>query len=521
MKLKHIIPALLAGAALLFSSCEDRLDIQKHGNMGGQENFYKTDDEAMQAVASMYGSWGGLYYNWFFLKNLLADESWCGGGTRGDNPDYERLNEYTFDTNDGTIRGTYQGLYSIVYYANLILENVVPDTPTKAQAVAEAHFFRGWAYFELASLWGTAPVVDHVLSESEYRQTNSKPEELWKFTEDDFRAAVDSKALPSKAGVDDLAGTIRVSHEVAQAMLGKTLLFQGKYAEAAIELDKVIASGKYDLYKGDYDMLHHVRANGCCEAMLEVQKRQDYEQMWNQMTMTYIMIGWRTEHIDTGNLGGTIANGTYGFLNPKKSLYDAFVATEGADGYRLKSTIRSYQNLNDEYKLSVQPGKRLVGHEGYFNWKNRAVVEDCVMDFSGFQALQYINLRVMRYAEVLLLAAEAHAMSGGSKAAEYVNAVRARARLQPLGSVTMADIKNEKRLELCFEGVRFQDLVRWGDAPQYLGEQGKTIPSFSSTGVDAEAFSNANYGFKDKHKLLPIPRVELEVNSGMKQNAGW
>ena len=135
MKLKHIIPALLAGAALLFSSCEDRLDIQKHGNMGGQENFYKTDDEAMQAVASMYGSWGGLYYNWFFLKNLLADESWCGGGTRGDNPDYERLNEYTFDTNDGTIRGTYQGLYSIVYYANLILENVVPDTPTDRKSV--------------------------------------------------------------------------------------------------------------------------------------------------------------------------------------------------------------------------------------------------------------------------------------------------------------------------------------------------------------------------------------------------
>lgn len=520
MKLKYIMSAIIAGAALLFTSCEEGLDIPKHGNMGGQDDFYKTDAEAEQAVAAMYSSWGSNYFNWFFLKNLLSDDAWTGGGSRGDNPDMERLNEYTFDTDHGMIAGVYQGLYSIIYYSNLIIEKMEPDTPVKAQAVAEAYFFRGWAHFELASLWGTAPVVDHLLQPGEYHQSNSTPEALWARTEDDFRAAINSNALPSKNGADDNTGAIRVTLEVAQAMLGKTLLFEGKYSEAASILDKVIDSRKYELYQGDYDMLHHAATNGCCEAMLEVQKRNDSEQTWSQYTMTYIMLGWRSSQLNMGSMD-QIATGTYGFINPTKSLYDAFVAHDGRDGYRLKSTIRTYDELNAEYGLTVNSGERLVGHEGLFNWKHRALKDDCIMDASYFQVFQYTNLRVMRYAEVLLLAAEAHVMSGGNRADEYVNAIRSRAHLQPLSGVTLDDIKAEKRLELCFECVRFQDLVRWGDAPAYLGQRGKDVPAFSAKGVDPKAFSNANYGFKDKHKLLPIPRKELELNRNMTQNTGW
>lgn len=521
MNLKHIIPVLMTGMALLFSSCEDGLDIPKHGNMGGQEDFYKTDTDAEQAVASMYASLNGAYYNWFFVKNLLADDLWTGGGSRGDNPDMERLNEYTFDTDHGMIAGVYSSMYNIIYKANLIIEKVEPDTPVKAQAVAEAYFFRGWAHFELASLWGTAPVVDHLLQPDEYHQPNSTTEELWAQTESDFRTALNSKALISKSDINDVAATIRVTPEVAQAMLGKALLFQGKYAEAAKELDAVINSGKYDLYRGDLDKIGHAVANGCCEAMIETQRRNDPEHTWDTMTMEFIMMGWRTSLLNLGGLNEFIANGTYGFMNPRKSLYDAFVAAEGANGYRLKATMRTYDELSSEYGLSLVSGERLVGHEGIFNWKNRALKEDCIMDASYFQGFQYINRRIMRYAEVLLLAAEAHAMSGGTKAAEYVNKIRERAHLQPLANVTMEDIKNEKRLELCFESVRFQDLVRWGDAERVLAEQGKQVPALKSDGVNNAAFTNPSYGFKSKHKLLPIPRKEIELNKNMKQNPEW
>lgn len=520
MKLKHILSAVVAGAALIFSSCEDGLDIPKHGNMGGQDDFYKTDAEAEQAVASMYTSWGGNYYNWFFLTNLLSDDCWTGGGSRGDNPSYEQVNEYTFDTDHDLVSGVYQGMYGIIYKANLIIEKVEPDTPVKAQAVAEAYFFRGWAHFQLAALWGTAPIVDHLLQPDEYHQGNSTPEALWAQTESDFRKAYESNALPSKNGPDDEAGAIRVTKEVAQAMLGKTLLFEGKYAEAAAELDKVVASGKYDLYRGDYDLFGHAAANGCCEAMLEVQKRNDPEQAWAQMTMTFIMTGWRTSLLNLGSMND-IASGTYGFMNPTRNLYDTFVAREGNNGYRLKSTLRTYDELNSTYGLTINSGERLVGHEGIFNWKNRALKADCIMDASYFQALQYTNLRVMRYAEVLLLAAEANVLSGGSHAAEYVNAIRTRAQLPPLASVTLDDVKAEKRLELCFECVRYMDIVRWGDAEKCLGEKGKLIPAYSSNGIDEKAFSNSNYGFKAKHNLLPIPRKELELNKNMHQNTGW
>ena len=294
MKLKYILPAIIAGVGLLFSSCEDGLDIPKHGNMGTQDDFYKTDSEALEAVSTLYSSWAGNYYNLFMLKNLLSDDSWTGGGMRGDNPDLERVNENTFATDCTVIRDSYAGLYAIVYNANLIITKVTPDTPVKSQVVAEAYFFRALAYFDLVTLWGGTPIVDHPLEAGEYHQPNSKPEDIWAMIEEDLHTAIDSKALATKNGPNDETGGIRVSLEAAQAMLGKALLFQGKYREAAIELDKVIDSKKYELYQGDYDMLQHAATNGCCEAILEVQKRKDPEQTWSQFHMTYLMIGWRT-----------------------------------------------------------------------------------------------------------------------------------------------------------------------------------------------------------------------------------
>jgi len=521
MKTRHLHIIALGLASLLAVGCSDRLDIAKHGNMGTLEDFYQTDDETMQAVSSMYSTWGGCYYNWFFALNLLSDDVWTGGGSRGDNASMERLNEYTFDTDHDMISGLYSGFYSIIYKANLIIGKVSPDSEVKQRAIAEAKFFRAWSHFELVTLFGTAPVVDHLLEPSEYRQGNSTPEQLWSMVESDLTDAIDSGNLPSKSGVDDSETGIRVTKEVAQAMLGKAYLFQGKYAEAASMLDKVISSGKYALYEGDYDMLLHAATNNCCESMLEVQKRNDAEQAWTQFTMTFIMQGWRTEKLDiSGDIASVIASGTYGFLNPQKGLYDAFVAMEGEDGYRLRSTIRTAAQMQ-ELGITLRTGERLVGHEGYFMWKNRALQEDCVYDASYFQALQYIDLRVMRYAEVLLMAAEAHVQSGDQAGAlECINAIRRRAKLPDLSSVSLDDVKKEKRLELCLECVRFQDLVRWGDAETVLKEQGKQIPTYSSAGVETDV-TNSTYGFKAKHRLLPIPRKEMELNPNMTQNENW
>lgn len=521
MKTKYFYIFTLALLTIFSTGCEDRLDILKHGNMGSQEDFYKTDDDALQALASMYNTWSSNYYNWFFVKNLLADDVWCGGGSRGDNSSMEQLNEYTFDTDHGMVQGIYSGMYGVIYKANLIIDLLEPDTDVKKRAVAEAKFFRAWAHFELVTLFGTAPVVDHLLSPSEYRLGNGTAETTWAFVESDLNDAINSNMLPSKASLDDKETGIRITKELAQSMLGKTYLFQKKYSEAATILDKVIESGKYALYEGEYDMLLHAAANGNRESMLEIQKRNDSEQAWSQFTMTFIMQGWRTDKLIIGSEASSyIASGTYGFMNPRKELYDAFVAIEGENGYRLSSTMRTSAQMA-ELGISIQSGANWVGHEGYFMWKNRALKADCVYDASYFQVLQYINLRVMRYAEVLLMAAEAHVQNSNStKALNYINQIRTRAKLQDLSSVTLDDVKKEKRLELCLESVRFQDLVRWGDAERVLANQGKEVSAYTSNGVEV-FFTNPVYGFKAKHNMLPIPLKEIELNPNMAQNEGW
>ena len=521
MKKNIIYIALLAVASLGFSSCDSELDIEKHGNLGSMDDFYTTDENTMQATASLYTEMRGLYYNWFFTKNLISDDVWCGGGSRGDNGEMEKLNEYTFGTDHSMVQGLYSGLYGVIYKANLIIDKTQGESAVMKRAIAEAKIFRAWAHFELVTLFGTAPVVDHLLDPSEYRQANSEPAALWALVESDLTEAINSGTLPSKSDASDQETGIRATKEFAQALLGKAYLFQGKNSEAASMLDNVISSNKYALFTGGYDLQFHAAYNNNCESLFELQKRYDTEQMWNQMDMIFIMQGWRTSVLNySGQAANELAQGMYGFMNPRKSLYDAFVAWEGANGYRLNKSVLTYDQVSN-YGVTLQTGQYLYGSEGYFMWKNQAFKEDCVSDMSFFQAAQYTDLKVMRYAEVLLLAAEANLNAGNTaKALDYINQVRTRAQEAPLASVTLSDIKTEKRLELCNEAVRFQDLVRWGDAETALGQQGKEIPAFTTNGTEW-LYKNENYGFKSKHKLLPIPLKEIELNPNMTQNAEW
>ena len=521
MKKNILYIALLGLMSLMTVSCSSELDIEKHGNMGSMDTYYTTDENVNSASAALYLSVRSNYFTWYFLKNLLSDDVWCGGGQRGDNGEMEKLNEYTYDSNHGSVEGVYSGLYSVIYNANLIIDMTQGETTVMKRAINEAKVFRAWAHFELVSLWGTAPKVDHLLKPDEYRQANSTPADTWAFVEKDLTEAINSGSLPSKSSAYDQETGIRVTKEFAQALLGKAYLFQGKNSEAASMLDNVINSNKYALFDGEYDMQFHAANNNNCESIFELQKRYDTEQLWNQMDMVYIMQGWRSDKLKyKGTAASLLATGTYGFLNPRKSLYDAFVAWEGADGYRLNKSVLTYPQL-EELGVSISGSNAVYGDEGYFYWKNQSYKEDCITDMTYFQAGQFIDLKIMRYAEVLLLAAEAQLLAGNSgKALDYINQIRTRAKEQPLTAVTLDDIKMEKRLELCCEAIRYQDLVRWNDAKSAMGNQGKEVPAFTKDGIQWN-WQNSVYGFQDKHMLLPIPLKELELNPNMQQNPGW
>ena len=177
-------------------------------------------------MATLYLGLKSNYFNWWFTKNALSDDAWVGGGSRGDNAELEKLNEYRFGTDESMIQAVYRGLYTNIYNANLIIDKTDPTTAEKKRCVAEAKFWSAFCHIDLVTLWGTAPVVVHLLQPGEYRPANSTPEELWAIVEKDLNDAINSGALPSKADVNDETTTIRVTKETAEAMLGKAYLFE-------------------------------------------------------------------------------------------------------------------------------------------------------------------------------------------------------------------------------------------------------------------------------------------------------
>ena len=518
--MKKSILTFAAGILLLSGavSCSKMLDIEQHGSLN-YDTYYKTDEEAESAAAYIYLTIRSQEGSIFTVKNMLSDDFWAGGAMRNDNPGSEKLNEFTFDADNGSIQSLFQGYYSIIYYCNVAIHHIDADTPVKKRVVAEAKVLRAWAHFELASLWGNPPIVDHELETSEYAQPNSTDETLWPFIEGDLREAIESGALAQKSGVND-SETWQVTKQFAQAVLGKVCLWQGKNSEAAKVLDEVIESNLYQLYPGEYEDILRYDNVFNCEELFTIRRVDDPANIWVNINTFRIGLHWKTDAMDLAP--GQFASMGWGQCNPQKSLYDAFVKAEGKDGYRLSQTMKTYAQMAD-LGNTIKDGMSLYGNEGYFMWKWRRLAGSAPTAGAGYTDTN--SPRYMRYAEVLLLAAEANLGVDQTKADKYYNEVRTRAKASAKTGVTLADIQLEKRCELCGEGTRFQDMLRWGIAYENLKNQGGEIPTLDSNGnVTYQQYNKdaSKYGFKEgKHERLPYPALETSQNTNIKQNPQW
>ncbi len=526
MKNKYL--SLLAGAVLIFglASCEDTLDIQQKGVLD-YSFYYQTDEHAEAASNALYIQLKGTYYNYTMLKNALSDDVWAGGGGRNDNAELEGCNEFSFGSDQSFIRGVWESYYSLIYKSNVILGHIDPDSDVKKRAHAEAKFFRAFAYFDLISMWGEVPLVDHELTPSEYQMAKSPKEDLWALVEQDLTEAISSGYLEEKDDVNDNT-TWRVTKQVAQTILGKAYLWQEKYSDAATVLNQVRSSGKYALYQGNYENILTYLAEGSPESMLESNRILDMNNPWDEFSFYEVMNHWRMDNLAaTSNQFYEYKETGWGFMVPQKSLYDAFVAEEGVDGYRLNQTMKTYSQMTD-LGVKLQKGKSII-NEGFFLWKRRFSSAEAPITFW----CSYNNYRWMRYAEVLLLAAEANFMAGNQSDADAcLNEVRTRAKL-PYKAATLEAIKLEKRLELCSEYTRYQDIIRWGEAETLMKNQGSRTPLLTNKASSANEPDNVvveyreyntdpgRYGFKPKHFLLPIPATEIRLNPNMVQNEGW
>ncbi len=517
--MKRIFNYILASTMVLgMLSCEDQLEIEQKGAVSLEE-YYGSDESAEGAVAAIYIEVRSMMYNYKFLKNICSDDVWAGGADRGDNNDLEKMNEFTFSAEHAFLSGCFQSYYSIIYDANMVMKYIKPDSDVKKQMLAEAKVFRAFAYIDLISFWGTPPLVDHPLESSEYSQPNGNPAELWALVEKDLTEAIESGDLVEKSDVNDKS-VYRVTTQFAQALLGKAYLYQEKYAESAAAFEEVIGSQLYDLYQGNYDDIFAFNNKNNCESVFEINRVVDGNNVWNNFNMYQLMIGWRTDRFTATPV--TLLNMAslgWGFAAPQKGLYDAFVAEEGADGYRLNHTMKTYEQVQN-MGVSLDAGKTIIC-EGYLWWKNRITSQE--VPAAGYGYAWDDNQLIMRYADVLLMAAEANLTVNPAKATEYLNKVRTRAQL-PNKTATLDAIKTERRLELCFEDVRYQDLIRWGDAQSALASQGETYPVMSSNGIvtyNSTGNSSGKYGFQERNNLFPFPSTEIQLNSNVTQNTGW
>ncbi len=518
--------AILLVMALFLNGCEKFLDTEPRG-VTQQTDFYKTDADAKAAVMAAYDILQSLNANpWqsmWLMKTLLADEIYTGGGKRGDQTAYEELNEFRFGSSNAVILYTFKLSYWGVYRCNKVIDNVLPDTPVKKAIVAEAKTLRALYYFDLVTLWGKVPLVLHELDAANYAQPNAELAALWLQIEKDLNEAIPELPLRSAQSATDKG---RASKGTAQALLGKVLLYQKKYADAATQLKNVINSAEYTL-NPDYSQILRLSSEFGQESLLEVSYSSDKTYDWgnfnwdamgrsDENNVHFQLCGPRGDGWFDGGSTGMISG--WGFGYPRKSLYDAFVASN--DPTRLVSSI-----LTEEVVIA-QGGKmrnESVGNtlpiycEGYVRMKYGPFATETSP--GGVRELNYgTNLRLIRYADVLLLAAEAcNKSSDDASALLYINDVRNRANLAPLasgGDQLFTDIKNERRLELAFEGQRFQDLVRWGDAATVLATQGSEYPVGDGT---MAAVTGA--GFKaNKNEVLPFPEQEMLVNPVLKQN---
>ncbi len=589
-----ILALAAAGTMTLTTSCEDQLDIEQKG-VTPMENFYKTDADAEASLVAAYegfmcnvvgrnhdGGGPSIYTPFKLIVNECGDDVLAAGANSGDNTFGIMLNQFYYDAEAEVPKYMYTGLYLSVYTCNLVIDHFAEGTSAvQKRCVAEARVLRAYDYLMLASLWGTPPLVTHVLDASDLPYNCDKDpdnpmthEQLLEWVAQECEAAVND--LDERKGTDDKDGAVKVTKGFANALAGKAYLFAGQYDKAKVALKKVIDSGKYALVPGEqYADNFHIEGDANAEKVFEVNfEYNEGKSNWSGMIQRSSWMetnywDWRADHfvispnkVYCGGVDG------WGGLGVPQWFGDEFYANDG-DSYRLQATIKhiddavyhmSYDkpeidNMTDEQKkVSDQigindPTQGLYGNSTWLAFKQIMRASDTGGKKYG-DNIRLNNYLVMRYAEVLLNYAEACLQTNNpAEAKKYINEIQTRAGSKTVSeTVDMEVLKREKSYELWLEGCRWFDIMRWQDANAIarLKRSGTDVPHlwdkvFRAPKADdqnvtwehgteaASRFYTTNtpettftVGFQaGKHEYFPYPQTVKDKNPNLVQNPGW
>ncbi len=477
-------------ALLLLTGCSGFLEKKPLGELT-TDNFFETEEQAVWAVNAIYNhlrSWEVHVFSYIGLTDIISDDS-DKGSTPTDANFLLEIDNFTFDAGNVSFSTVWSGYYQGVYRANLVIQKVPPmeeiDPDLSARLLGEAQFLRAYFYFNLVRWFGDIPLITRPLNPDEYKQANAPAAQVYDLIISDLEAAATSLPVRSRQLSADQG---RATRGAAQALLAKVHLTLGQFEEARNLLEEVIQSGEYGLLD-NYATIFMPEGENSEEIVFEV------------MTVALETGGGSSQFNEVQGVRGT-PNLGWGFNRPSDDLVSSY---ENGDPRREATILYVGEVLPDGSDV-VQDNPNILNER--YNQKA------WVPDHPGGNGNGPGNIRLMRYADVLLMAAEAWNETGDqTKALQYLNQVRARARRNNpfiLPDITEPDpallrglIWKERRVELAMEQQRWFDLLRQGRAATVMQALGKNFQP-------------------GKHELFPIPQNEVDLSGGLlNQNPGY
>ena len=484
-------------------SCDNDFLTEGNPTSASVGNSFATPGEAEAAVTAAYAALQandmyGREYWW--LWDLLSDE------LRSSGPPLEArrsiILNYQFDASNELLASVWRGIYRTINFANVAI-NTLPEKEITSgggqldqelidELTAEARFIRGWMYSDLVALWGNVPfTTSPVITVSGIEKAASV---------DDIYAQIYSDLDSAIAFLPAVDPSGRATSFAAAAMKARVLLFQGRYTEARPLLESVINSNNYSLVD-EYVDNHREENELNSESIFEVQ----FSSAAGQGD------GW------SGDGGGlkevSIRGQEYSPVDWHNTVpSDAYINAHEADDPRLDYNTLEFGETYNNDELTFTPESILQGTiTRPFHWLKYSNLykKDIENLWSG------INMRVIRYADVLLMMAEVELEEGNTtQAVNLVNQVRARPSVDmPPVTATSPDevfdaIVRERQVELVSEQVRYRDIRRWIN-------NGKIAPADNPIAVDTPLDGN---GIEASYRLLPIPQQEIDNNPSLTQD---
>lgn len=557
---KYIVLGAAVAMGLSLASCDDFLteDVRGSENL---DTYFQTEEEVNSYIGGCYFEitkmdWWQVVNTWL-MSDMTTDDMWDGNTTQDDG--YQDITHFMPNApSNGIIQNFWGARYQGINTCNTAIARIPGasmDPELRKIRRSEARFLRAFFYFDLARNFGGVPLITRPTSNAE-GIGRSTLDEVYKFVEDELKDVADSLPQRSEYAASDMG---RATRGAALGILGKTYLYHGKYAEAKEVLGKIISEGEYELLPNFGDVWS-IAYNNSKESLFEVQQMYGGDQYTLGGSLT-VMTGCRNGVGDGWSWG-----------QPSSDLENAYI--KAGDTERLRWTIiktgckeiagesqfdKFIANNATLFSAGVNDAK-FVSYKEEFGWGNDVFTEGYVIDPAQHKSARIIrkyfvpldqrpeiynickiplNHRILRYADVLLMYAEACNETGDdANARTALNEVRARVGLAEVtssGKALRDAIRLERRLELAFEQSRLYDIRRWkadnGSSVMstIMGPQGSFVTY--NLGPDADMYEHYNQGetsdkgtrFVESRDLVwPIPTYEIQHSNGaITQNPGW